>query len=164
MPFSRRIILDNDVVSRLYVADALEKVALLFPPGCLCITEQVLEEARRWPAKGARLANLLEDLERKGHLSRVSVDDSSEEVWAYAELTMKGQLGQGESASIAIACSRGFDIATDDALARQACMSLNPDVTVFGTGALLNRLVADGSLTRAEADAFQARIRRARGH
>jgi hypothetical protein len=56
------------------------------------------------------LAKLLRELEAAGILMFVSVDESSEvEIWTYAGLLLENRLGREESASIALACHRGFD-------------------------------------------------------
>jgi predicted nucleic acid-binding protein len=161
-PLKRPVVLDNDVISRLYSAGALRRALEVWPKRSFCVTDYVVEEARRWPAKGQGLVALVKELEAEEILAFISIDGSSEEeVWAYARLQLAKRLGRGESASIAIACHRGFDIATDDGVAADTCRTMSPSVAIFGTGALLNMAVRDGLTTRDEANAIQARIRRA---
>ncbi len=160
-PFEKPVILDNDVISRLYPVGALRQVLEVWPKRTFCITEQVIDEARKWRTHGQELAALLEALEVDGTLVLVSIDDSSEEeIWTYAELQLKKNLGRGESASIAIACHRDFNVATDDGLARDVCKVMCPSISLLGTGDLLNMAVRDGLMTRSEVDSIQANIRR----
>jgi predicted nucleic acid-binding protein len=158
-PFKKPVILDNDVISRLYSAGALRRALEVWPKRSFYITQQVINEARQWPTKGQKLVALLEDLIAEETLVFISIDDSSEEeIWAYAKLLLQNKLGQGETASIAIACHRGFDIATDDELAKDACKAMYPSVSLFGTGDLLNLAVRDEFMTQSEVDSIQANI------
>lgn len=160
-PFIKPVILDNDVLSRLHSAGAVYQILGAFPKGSFYISYYVIEEAKRWRGKGPELVAIIQDLEKKGIVTLISIDDASEdEIWAYAQLQLEKKLGKGESASIAIASQRGFDIATDDAVAIDICHRLYPDINVFGTGTLINRAVEDGLLTSIEANSIQARIRR----
>jgi len=161
-PLKKPVVLDNDVVSRLYGAGALRRVLQVWPKSSFRVTEHVIAEARRWRTQGQRLVALLKELEAEGILVFISIDESSEqEIWVYAKLLLENRLGRGESASIAIACHRGFGIATDDAVAAGTCKAMNPSVSILGTAALLNMAVQDGLMTQDEVDAIQAKIRRA---
>lgn len=161
-PLKKPVVLDNDVVSRLYSAGALRRALEVWPRLSFRVTEQVVEEARQWRAQGQRLVALLKDLEAEGVLVFVSIDESSEEeIWAYARLLLEKKLGRGECASIAIACHRGFDIATDDFVAAETCKAMSPSLSIFGTGALLNMAIQDALITQNEGNAIQAKIRRA---
>lgn len=160
-PLKKPVILDNDVISKLYSAGALRRVLVVWPKHSFRITEQVIDEASRWRAKGPELVALLEELMAEETLVLISIDDSSEEeIWTYAKLQLESKLGRGESASITIACHRGFDIATDDGLAKDVCKTMCPSVSLLGTGDLLNMSVSDGLMTRREVDSIQASIRR----
>jgi len=161
-PLKKPVVLDNDVVSRLYSAGALRRALEVWPRLSFRVTEQVVEEARQWRAQGQRLVALLKDLEAEGVLVFVSIDESSEEeIWAYARLLLEKKLGRGECASIAIACHREFDIATDDFVAAETCKAMSPSLSIFGTGALLNMAIQEGLMTQNEVNAIQAKIRRA---
>ncbi len=160
-PLKKPVVLDNDVISRLYGAGALRRALEVWPRLSFCVTEQVREEARHWRTQGERLTALLEELESAGILVFISIDESSEEeIWTYARLLLEKRLGRDESASIAIACHREFDIATDDAAAADTCKTMASSVSILGTGALLNMAVQDGLMTRNEINAIQAKIRR----
>ena len=160
-PFNRPLVLDNDVVSRLYSAGALARVLGIWPKGTFCITGQVLQEASRWPGRGQHLIALLTQMNVDGTICVVTLDESSgEEISMYANLLLGRRLGLGESASIAIACHRGYDIATDDGLAREACKAVNSSIAVFGTGDLLKLAVRDGLITQGESNSINATIRR----
>ena len=161
-PLKRPVVLDNDVVSRLYSVGVLRRALQVWPKSSFRVTEQVVEEARRWRTEGQILAALLKKLEAEGILMFISIDESSEEeIRAYARLLLENRLGRGESASIAIACHRIFDIATDDSVAADTCKAMNPFVSILGTGDLLNMAVQDGLMTQDEVNTIQARIRRA---
>lgn len=161
-PLKKPVVLDNDVVSRLYGAGALRRALEVWPKSSFRVTEHVIEEARQWRTEGQRLVAFLKELEAEGILMFISIDESSEEeVWAYARLLLKNKLGRGESASIAIACHRGFDIATDDSVAADTCKAMNPSVSILGTGVLLNMAVQDGLMIQGEVNAIHAKIRRA---
>jgi len=140
----------------------LRRALQVWPKSSFRVTEQVVEEARRWRTEGQILAALLKKLEAEGILMFISIDESSEEeIRAYARLLLENRLGRGESASIAIACHRVFDIATDDSVAADTCKAMNPFVSILGTGDLLNMAVQDGLMTQDEVNTIQARIRRA---
>jgi len=161
-PLKRPLVLDNDVISRLYNVGALHRALEVWPRLSFRVTDYVVEEARQWPVKGKTLVGLLENLEAEEILTFISIDESSkEEISTYATLLLGNRLGQGESASLAIAYHRGFDIATDDRVAIDMCKAKYPSNSVFNTGALLNMAVQDGLMTRIEVDAIWARIRRA---
>ena len=154
--------LDNDVISRLYSAGALCQTLEAWPKSSFRVTERVIKEAGQWRAQGQRLVALLKGLEVEGTLAFISIDETSEEeIWTYARLLLEKKLGRGESASIAIACHREFDIATDDSVAADTCKAMNPSVAIFGTGDLLNMAVQDGLMTQNEVNAIEAKIRRA---
>ena len=161
-PLKKPVVLDNDVISRLYSAGALRRALEVWPKLSFCVTERVIKEAGQWRTQGEILVALLKELESKGILAFVSIDESSEEeIWAYARLQLERKLGRGESASIAIACHRGFDIATDDIVAADTCKAMYSSISIFGTGALLNMAVQDGLMTQNEVNAIQYKIRRA---
>jgi len=161
-PLKKPVVLDNDVISRLYSAGALRRALEVWPKLSFCVTERVIKEAGQWRTQGEILVALLKELESKGILAFVSIDESSEEeIWAYARLQLERKLGRGESASIAIACHRGFDIATDDIVAADTCKAMYSSISIFGTGALLNMAVQDGLMTQKEVNAIQYKIRRA---
>lgn len=121
-PLKRPVVLDNDVVSRVYSAGVLRRALQIWPKSSFRVTEQVVEEVRQWRTEGQRLVTILRRLEAAGILMFVSIDESSEEeIWTYARLLLENRLGRGESASIVLACHRGFDIAMDDSVAADVC-------------------------------------------
>jgi len=161
-PLKKPVMLDNDVISRLYSAGALRQTLEVWPKSSFRVTEQVIKEAGQWRTQGQRLVAVLKELEAEGTLAFTSIDETSEEeIWTYARLLLEKKLGRGESASIAIVCHRGFDIATDDSVAADTCKAMNPSVAIFGTGDLLNMAVQDGLMTQNEVNAIEAKIRRA---
>jgi predicted nucleic acid-binding protein len=161
-PLKRPVVLDNDVVSRLYSTGVLHRALQVRLKSSFRVTEQVVEEVRQWRIEGQRFAKLLRELEAAGILMFVSIDESSEEeIWTYARLLFENRLGREESASIALACHRGFDIAMDDSVAADVCKAMNPSVSILGTGILLNMAVQNGLMTQDEVNAIQAKICRA---
>ncbi|GAI17757.1 unnamed protein product [marine sediment metagenome] len=161
-PLKKPVVLDNDVISRLYSAGALRRALEVWPKLSFRVTEQVIEEAGQWRTQGQRLVALLKELEAEGALMFTSIDETSEEeIWTYARLQLERKLGRGESASIAIACHRGFDIATDDSVAADTCKAMYSSISIFGTGALLKMAVKDGLMTQNEVNAIQSKIYRA---
>jgi predicted nucleic acid-binding protein len=83
------------------------------------------------------------------------VDLEDEELGAFAEMIsprytksigLAGPLGPGEAAVIAIAESRDWTAAMDDALARQVLLRRSPGTSVVTTRELLRRAVAQGVL------------------
>ena len=84
-PLKRPVMLDNDVVTRLYSAGVLHRSLQVRLKSNFRVTEQVAEEAKQWRTEGQRLAKLLRELEAAGILIFVSVDESSEvEIWVYS--------------------------------------------------------------------------------
>lgn len=159
-PFKKPIVLDNDVISRLFSAQALRRALEIWPKHTFHVTDRVLDEARQWRAKGQELEAILRDLESKGIIIFICIDESSEaEVAMYAQLRLGQALGQGESSSIAIAQCRDMDIATDDSIARQVCRTMAPSVSIFGTGDLLNAAVREGIMTQKEKNLIQETMR-----
>lgn len=151
-PLHKPVIIDNDVISTLFLAGALKEVLSVWPIDSFYLTARVKDEARRWKTRGQELVNILEELEKKGVITIISIDDTSEEeITAYTRLRIGKKLGEGESASIAIANNRGFNIATDDGGARDACKELYPSIKAIGSGTLLNLAVKDGLIRRNEA-------------
>jgi hypothetical protein len=78
-PLKKPVVLDNDVISRLYSAGALPRVLEVWPKPGFRVTEQVIDEARQWRSEGQRLVALLKALEAEGILVFISIDESSEE-------------------------------------------------------------------------------------
>jgi len=83
------------------------------------------------------------------------VDLEDDELGAFSELIsprytksvgLAGPLGQGEAAVIAIAESRGWTAAMDDALARETLLRRSPGTKVLTTWQLLRGAVAQGVL------------------
>lgn len=159
LPLAKPVIIDNDVISRLYRAGVLDQILRLWPKGTFRVSEQVVEEAWAWPSEGKKLGSLIEKLESDGVLAVVSVD-SEGDVLVYAQLRLKGQLGKGESASIAIAFKQGWVVATDDGVARESCSNMDPVVPFIGTGNIVNQAVRNGRLSPAEGRRIQTKMRR----
>jgi hypothetical protein len=155
-PFPRSVIIDNDVISRLYRAGSLRKVFSLWKEGTFYVVKHVIEEGKRWPAEGYRLGLVLDDLTNAGFLTVIAIDDSSEkEIEIYAQMVLLGKFGKGESESIAIACHRGYDLASDDGAAKDECRRISSAVSTFTTRKILEMAVNDGLLTQNEADSIR---------
>jgi predicted nucleic acid-binding protein len=158
-PFIRSVIIDNDVISRLYAVGALRKVLELWSTGTFCVVEHVIVEGKRWPAEGQRLGIVLDELIGKGILSVVNLDDASEEeLEIYAKMVLLGRFGKGESESIAIACHRGYDLASDDGKAKDECRRIGSSVSTFTTRRILEMAFTDGLLSRNEVDELKNRV------
>jgi hypothetical protein len=158
-PFMRPVIIDNDVISRLYSAGVLRKVLELWSRPTFYVVEQVLE-GKRWPAEGHKLGYLLDKLIEEGIIIRISIDDvSEEEINIYAQLALQGKFGRGESASIAIACNRGYDLASDDGMAKDECRKISKSVSTFTTRRILEMAVSDGLLNQSETDLIRSKMR-----
>lgn len=155
-PFQRSVIIDNDVISRLYRAGALRKVFALWRAGTFYVVQHVIEEGRRWPVEGYRLGLVLDDLTNARIFTIVAIDDTSEkEIEIYAQMVLLGKFGKGESESIAIACHRGYDLASDDGAAKDECRRISSAVSTFTTRRILEMAVNDGLLTQNEADSIR---------
>lgn len=140
-------VLDNSVVSALHQAGALARLLEMWP-GRWVVPAQVREEASRWKAEGQSVVAILDRLERRGTIVYAEIDPALE---GARMARLSRTLGQGESAAIAMADRRGFQVALDDRAARKACERLQPSVAWVSTEDLLMRAVAEGKLTRAEA-------------
>lgn len=143
-----RVALDNTVVSSLQVAGALARVLALWPGGWI-VTLQVRDEAADWKIHGARVVSLLDLLESRGEVEYATPEPGHE---GSLFTVLHRTLGRGESASIAIAHTRGFIVATDDRQATRACQGLNPPVATLTTEGLLTAAIADGLLDLSEAE------------
>jgi predicted nucleic acid-binding protein len=147
-PIHKPIVLDNDVVCVLFLAGVLVRLLSLWPRGRFFITAQVRDEANKWPSRGKELVTLIDQLEAQGIITTITIDDSSEdEIIAYSILCLGKKIGNGESASIAIAQNRGYDVATNDGDAREHCHELFPTVRTWGSGALLSWAITDGLIS-----------------
>lgn len=147
---SNRIVVDNTVISSLHDARALAQVLELWP-GRWLIPLEVEGEAAAWRAHGATVRAILQDLHVRAVVEITAVEPRVE---GSLFVQMTRTLGQGESAVIAIAAHRRFTAALDDRRARRACDRLTPKVPWIATEGILGLAVADGLLTRAEAQAI----------
>lgn len=145
-----RIVLDNTVISSFQTAGALTRVLELWP-GRWLIPVEVVGEAARWKAHGASVTLILNQLDARRVIEITAIDPRVEGA-LFVQLTRT--LGQGESAVIAIAAHRQLMAALDDRRARRACDRLAPAVPWVPTEGILGYAVADGHLTRAEAEAI----------
>ena len=118
-------------------------------PGRWLVPLEVIGEAARWKAHGASVTLILRQLDAQRALEITAVDPRIEGP-LFVQLTRT--LGQGESAVIAIAANRGRIAALDDRRARRACDRLSPAVPWVATEGILGYAVAEGLLTRAEAE------------
>jgi predicted nucleic acid-binding protein len=147
---SSRIVLDNTVISSFQEARVLTRILELWP-GRWLVPVDVIGEAGRWRAHGASVTLTLNQLDARRVIEITAIDPRVEgQVFAQLSRT----LGQGESAVIAIAAHRGFMAALDDRRARRACDRLMPPVPWVPTEGILGFAVADGHLTRPEAEAI----------
>jgi predicted nucleic acid-binding protein len=147
-PLPSRVVLDTTVLSSLHLANALAHVLGLWESQWV-VPLQVRDEAAAWPSFGPGLVTLLDGLFARGTIEYASPNPGPEGA-LFAKL--QRVRGQGESAAIAIACVRGFVVATDDRRAKRSCEGLHPPVAALATEELLTIAVGDGALTRAEAE------------
>jgi predicted nucleic acid-binding protein len=145
-----RIVLDNTVISSFQVAGVLTRILELWP-GRWIVPIEVEGEAAAWKLHGASVRATLRSLSSQHALEMTAVDPRIEGQ-LFAQLARR--LGQGESAVIAIAFHRGLTAALDDRRARRSCDQLAPRVPWIPTEGILGLAVADGLLTRAEAEAI----------
>ncbi|MBI2939256.1 MAG: hypothetical protein HYY04_02370 [Chloroflexi bacterium] len=151
-PLKSPYVLDNSVISTLHKANALARV-LDFWPGQWLIPLEVRTEAAAWKAEGHRVSTVLDDLYARRIITFVAIDPRAEGA-LFAQISRT--LGQGESATIAIACRRQFGAALDDYTARRACERLVPQVPWLASEEVLLCAVNEGHLTRNEARAIWA--------
>lgn len=145
-----RIVLDNSVVSTFQEAGVFARI-LEFWPGRWLVPVEVRGEAAGWKAHGASVVAALNSLNARGIVEVTAVDPDREGT-LFAQLTRT--LGQGESAVIAISAHRQLTAALDDRRARRVCDRLSPPVSWVATEDILGLAIADGHLTRAEAEAI----------
>ena len=146
-PLPYQIVIDNTVISTFQEAGVLARILELWP-GRWLVPLEVQGEAAAWKAHGASVSATLQQLSWRGIIEINAVDPRSEGP-LFAQLTRT--LGQGESAVIAIAAGRQFMAALDD---RRACDRLSPPVPWVPAEGILGYAVADGHITRAEAEAI----------
>lgn len=136
-------VLDNSVVSALHQADALLRVLELWA-GQWLIPLEVKQEASQWTAEAKRILAIMDNLCARGVAAYVVIEPSREGT-LFASLSRA--LGQGESATIAIAYHRGLGAALDDHAARRACQRLVPPVPWIATEEILRWAIVEGRLT-----------------
>lgn len=146
------LVLDNTVVSTLHRANALRRVLELWP-GRWFVSVQVREAAAVWPIEGKNVTSILADLVERRILEIITLDPRIE---GRLFATLNRTLGQGESATIALAYYRQYGAGLDDNAARQACNRLVPPVMWTGTENLLRCAVTEHLLTLDEARAIWA--------
>ena len=149
-PLPSRLVLDNTVVSSLQEAGALSSV-LEYWPGQWLVPLEVLGEARAWKQHGASVTAMLQHLNAQRVIEMTAIVPQVEGQ-LFAQL--QRNLGQGESAAIAIAFHRKLGVCLDDRRARRACDRLTPPGPWLSTEEILGQAVRDGFLTRAEAEAI----------
>ncbi len=143
-----RIVLDNSVISALHEAECLSRV-LKFWPGRWIVPLRVRDEAAAWKVKGAGTVSILDSMARDSVVEVSSVEPLTE---GPAFVDLQRTLGQGESATIAIAFHRKLWVAIDDRRARRECDELSPKVPWIATEGLLGLAVTGGFLTRSQAE------------
>ena len=144
--FQSPYVLDNSVISALHQAGALRRVLELWT-GQWVIPVEVKEEAAAWRGEAQRIIRILDDLCAHRIASYAELDPRAEGP-LFARLNRT--LGQGESATIAIAYHRRLGAALDDYAARRACERLAPPVPWIATEGILRCAVAEGHLSLAE--------------
>jgi predicted nucleic acid-binding protein len=149
-PLPSRLVLDNTVISTLQEAEVLSSV-LEYWPGQWLVPLEVMGEAARWKAHGASVTATLHELDARRVLEITAIVPQVEGQ-LFAQL--QRNLGQGESAAIAIAFHRKLGVTLDDRRARRARDRLSPPVPWLSTEEILGQAVHDGFLTRAEAEAI----------
>ena len=145
-------VLDNTVISTLHRAGMLVKILELWK-GRWVVPQEVREEAARWKAEGPRVITLLDDLNARQVVRYAEIDPPTEGR-LFAKLTRT--LGEGESATIAIAHSRHLGAALDDRAAQNACGRLNPPVYWIATEDILTCAVDESLMSLPEAEAIWA--------
>lgn len=142
-------VLDNTVISTLHIAGALANVLSLWQ-GRWLVPQEVKREAARWKAEGRNVTLILDDLSSRRVIRYTEIDPQKEgRLFAVLSRT----LGEGESASIAIAHSRGLTAGLDDRAAQNACSRLNPPVSWIATEDILTCAVVESHLSLSEATA-----------
>ena len=102
----------------------------------------------------------MDDLINVSIFTIVTIDDTSEkELEIYAHMVLLGKFGKGESESIAIACHRGYDLASDDGAAKDECRRISSAVSTFTTRKILEMAVNDGLLTQNEIDSISSKMK-----
>ena len=128
------------------------------PDGIESLVSEIARSERYW-AKRSMDPEGMQNWDRLRKLrarddTRV-VDLEGEELGAFSELIsprytkivgLAGPLGQGEAAVIAVAESRGWTAAMDDAVAREVLFRRSPGTSVVTTRELLRRAVAQSVL------------------
>ncbi len=144
----KRIVLDNSVISAFHEAESLSRV-LGFWPGRWIVPLQVRDEAAAWKVQGPAVVAILDSLAEDSVVEFASVEPLLE---GPAFVRLQRTLGQGESATIAIAFHRKLWVAIDDRRARRECDELSPKVPWIATEGLLGLAVTGGFLTRSQAE------------
>jgi predicted nucleic acid-binding protein len=151
-------ILDGEVRVPRQVMDPDED-----PDGIEGLVSEIAQSERYW-AKRSVDAEAMQNWDRlrklrSRHDIRV-VDLEDDELVAFSEMVspsytksigLAGPLGSGEAAVIAIAESRSWTAAMDDALARDVLLRRSPETRVITTRELLRRAVAQQLVDSAEA-------------
>ena len=97
----------------------------------------------------------LSDAVNNGTLSEFSVDKPYE-LSLFTAFAASGRLGAGECSAIAVAISRGYDLALDDRRARRDALAFQPELKVLGTEDLIVLAIEENVLTIAESDEIKA--------
>src|SRR5579862_276045 len=114
------LVLDTSVWIKLLATDALEPILRALAVPCHA-PEQVVAEVRRHPVTGVTfLADNHPLRQMSPTVTIVSLDSAELDVFLEIVGAPAGEaLGDGEAAAIAVALSRGLDLAIDDRKARR---------------------------------------------
>jgi predicted nucleic acid-binding protein len=133
------------------------------PDGIQSLVSEIAQSERYWAKRSVdpeamQIWDRLRKLRSRDDIRVVDLED--DELGAFSEMVspsyaksigLVGALGRGEAAVIAIAESRSWTAAMDDALAREVLLQHSPGTSVITTRELVRRAVAQELVDSAEA-------------
>ena len=149
---SAGLVLDTSVWINLLATNATEAILGALAVPCHA-PEQVVAEVKRHPVTGAVFTNDDHPLRTMRGVSVLSLEGSELDVFLDIVSAPAGDaLGDGEAAAIAVAVSRGLDLAIDDRKARRILRERFSHVLTYWTVDLLRArsVVAAAGRKRAE--------------
>jgi predicted nucleic acid-binding protein len=140
------VVADADVVIHFMNVSRLD--LLRDHPSAIVVTEHVRKEATD---RSSEDKQVFEEGIRVKAFQEITVNRPNE-LALFARLHAKGNLGAGECSAIAVAISRGHDLAMDDRTATRAALEESSDLVILKTQDIVVSLIQQDVLTLEAAD------------
>ena len=138
------VVLDSSVLINFL---RIDRMNLLMQLSCeFAVTSHVSGEiSDHYPYQKQRF----HEARAAGILTELNVD-GPDELFLFSAFAASNRLGVGECSAIAVAISRGYDLALDDTRARREALDSQPELKILGTKDLIVLAIKEKLLTVAD--------------